>query len=177
MDEAAGGATKLDAAKAAARQFLRLLDPVRDQAAVVAFHGATSLAPLSSDRPALEAAIDAIRTQPGTRVDRALDVAAAELFSGRARPGSNRVLVLLTDGRTDEGTAPGASARAAEARSLGAQIYAIGLGDQVDETFLRQLASGPDFYLYAPQPSALETLYERIAAELPCPGGAVLPSP
>ncbi len=177
MDEAAGGTIKLAAAKDAARQFVRLLDPAWDQAAVVSFHTDTSLVPLTADLPALEAAIDAIHTQPGTRIDRALGAVLAELYSSRARPGSTRVLVLLTDGRTEEGTAPDALAVAREAKSAGAQLYAIGLGDQVDEGFLRQLASGPDSYLHAPEPSQLATLYQRIAAELPCPGGAMLPVP
>jgi Mg-chelatase subunit ChlD len=173
MNDASSGRPKIEAAKEAARRFLALLGP-RDQAAVVAFHNVPLLEPLTSDRAHLAAAIDGIRTAPGTRIDRALVAAGEELAGPRARPGAVRVLILLTDGRTEAGSADAALAAALALRASGGLVFIIGLGDDVDAAFLQQLASDPARYLPAPSAKDLSAIYEGIARELPCPGGVTM---
>lgn len=173
MNELSGGRPKIQAAKEAARRFVALLGP-RDQAAVVAFHSLAQLEPLTSDRLRLAAAIDAIGTAPGTRIDRALAAAGEELAGPRARPGATRVLILLTDGRSDAGSAEGALAQAAQLRAGGGLVFTIGLGDDVDADFLQQLAGDPARYFPAPSAQDLAAIYEGLARELPCPGGVTM---
>ena len=55
---------------------------------------------------------------------------------------------------------------AQELKAKGVKIYAIGLGT-VDESFLRDsIATGPEFYYYAPNSSELEAIFNKIAKEI-----------
>lgn len=174
-----GGATKLAAAQAAARRFVDLmrLEPGGDRAAVLAFNEAATLrAPLTDDRAALAAAIEGLSTALGTRIDRAIDRAEEALAAPPARAESQKVLILLTDGRPDGGSAQAALDAAARLRAGGAQVFVIGFGDAVDADYLRALAGRPERYLPAPDAAALRAIYESLAAELPCPQ-AVDPGP
>lgn len=176
MHEALGETTRLAAAQAAARRFVALLDlgPHGDQAAVVAFNAAATVsAPLGADRAALIRAIDGVSTALGTRIDLAIVVSTAILAGPDARAGSQPVLVVLTDGRPDGGTGDAALAAAVAARARGVTLYVVGLGDAVDEAFLRELAGRPDAYLHAPDGAALEAIYAGLATALPCAGGVV----
>lgn len=178
MDESAGEATKLEAAKDAARTFVSLLQLGRDFAGVVSFNAdARVLAPLTDDADALTASIGGIATAPGTRIDLAIDAAADVMRAGlpEVDPGNNQVLVLLTDGLPDEGTAASAMDAANRAKADGMVLYAIGLGVDVDGELLRAIASSDDTYLEAPSAADLEDIYREIAGRLPCPGGAFWP--
>jgi len=174
MREMSAGVTKIDAARDAAQSFVDLLVLGADQAAIVAFNEqATLVAPLTGDRAALVQAIDGIATDVGTRIDRALAVSAGELTSIRARPGNNRVIVIMTDGHPSGGTEAEARAAAADARRRGVAIFAVGLGDDVDTALLSDIAPGPDAVLLAPAATELRAIYGAIAGRLPCPGGVI----
>jgi Mg-chelatase subunit ChlD len=173
MLEPSGTSTKLAAAQAAARDFVRLLNLGDDQAAVVSFNSAASVAePLTIDRDRLEGTIAGLSTAAGTRIDLALAAARAELASGRPRSGNNRVVILLTDGRQDGGDASLVLGESSALKRAGALVYAIGLGTDVDEDLLRAVASAPGMFLTSPTGNALAAIYASIAYELPCPGGA-----
>jgi hypothetical protein len=176
MAEAAGPGSRLDAARDAARSFLDLLalEGEGDQAAVLSFNSSTQvLAGLGDDRGRLEAALQAIELERGTRIDLAIDAASAAFAVGQARPGNRRVVVLLTDGQPDGGTDAEAIAAATRAQSSGITLYVIGFGSGVSEDFLARLTSRPEHYLSAPSPEALRRVYAAIAGELPCPGGVI----
>ncbi|MFN2251716.1 MAG: VWA domain-containing protein, partial [Anaerolineae bacterium] len=92
-----------------------------------------------------------------------------ELQSPRHLERNARVLILLTDG-VQTGT-PGEELRAAaEARAADVLVYTIGLGTDVDETALRQIAGAADRYYFAPDSSDLARIYGEIARDLMCPG-------
>ena len=170
MAEQAGSARKIDSARNAAGRFLELLDPA-DRAAVLTFDRDVHwLAPLTGDHAALRAALEAIEVGAGTRIDLALAAAAEHLMSRDGR-GNRGAVILLTDGRPDEGTGSSALERAAELRGMDVVLYTIGLGADVDADLLERLA--PDRYLAAGEGDSLRRAYEQIAGELPCPGGSV----
>jgi Mg-chelatase subunit ChlD len=172
MLDPSAGTTKIAAAQEAARRFIQLLDARRDHAAIVAFNAEARLAQvLTGDKVALERAVNAIRPEPGTRIDLAVALGASELASPRGQPGGTRVLVLMSDGRSDGSTADAALAAANAAKQAGVSLYTIGLGDDVDDALLRQMASGPTTYFQAPDAAALAAIYEGVARALPCPGG------
>lgn len=157
----------LDAAKAAARTFVDLLDRRRDRSALVTFDETPRLAQALTSNPTLvKNAIDAMTTAAGTRVDLGLAKGADELRL-RARTGSQRVLVFMSDGQPTEGTRDAALKTAADVRRTGAIIFAIGLGD-ADGAFLAAIATTARNYYHAPSPADLEQIYRRVAAELPC---------
>lgn len=166
----AGAASKLDAAVIAARVFLDQLSLGRDRAALVVFNAAVKvLVPLTGDRALLDAALSSNLPQgTGTRIGAAIAAGAAELAA--ARPGSQRAMVVLTDGQgTDED--PGAAQRAADgAKAAGITLYTVGLGQDVDLSALRALASGPEHCFLAPDAAELAAIYRGIAGALPCPG-------
>jgi Mg-chelatase subunit ChlD len=173
---APGPRSKLDAARGAALAFLNALrlDADRgDQAAVIGFNSsATLLSPLTADRSALDAALAAIAPAPQTCIVCGVDAAAAELASARHRADHAAVLILLTDGRSNPQPAAEAVARAAMAKSAGIRIYTVGLGTDLDEAALREMASGPEAYRHAPSAAELAGIYRGIAVDIPCPGAA-----
>lgn len=177
MDEASGGTTKLAAAKAAAKAFVDVLAASGrgDLAGVVAFDArARIVVDVGADHSALHAGIDSVRTGEGTRIDAGLETSAAMLSRALlASPDALPVVVLLTDGRPDVGTADAALRAAEEGRASGLTIYTIGLGDDVDADFLRAIATTPGHFLAAPDADALESIYDDLARDLPCPGGVV----
>jgi uncharacterized protein YegL len=160
---------KLEAAKAAAKSFVDQLNLPDDQAGIVGFSTEATLAhELSGDAAALRAAIDGLSTNAGTRMDRGLELALAELQTDRHKDESTPAIVLLTDGQQDE-EPERARAIASQARAALIPVYAIGLGDNVDRDFLISLTGQASRTFLAPSPGELVGIYEQIAVEVPCP--------
>lgn len=164
------GRTKLAAATEAAGTFLDRIDLATDQAAVVVFHSeALLLAPLTSDRARLDAALGAIRVQPQSRIDRGIAVAADEIRSARHRPTSRTAMIVLTDGRANPSTPHDAVVEAERAKAAGVTVFTIGLGDDLDLEALRAMASRPEYFYRSPTGDDLEQIYAEIADYIPCP--------
>ncbi len=158
---------KLEDARRAAASFVELLDLRRDQAAVISFDAEPRLAAgLSQDAGALGRAIAGLQSGSGTRIDRALGAAVTELLGPRRKSGNQGVIVLLSDG-AHNGDEAELRRAAAEARSLGSLIYAVGLGEDVDMGQLQRIA-GPERSYFARDGEALEAIYRQIAAGIPC---------
>lgn len=118
---------RLEAAKDAALRFIR--GRAQDRVGLVAFGGAGVLAcPLTLDYEALGERLAGLspgmtRTE-GTAIGDGIATAVNHLRAGDAK---SRVLILLTDGRSNVGNVdPLTAARAAQA--FGVKIYAIGAG-------------------------------------------------
>ncbi len=164
-----GSATKLDAARAAALAFVRLLNLPADRAGIVAFSDAgRRLVGLSADAGAIEQALAGLTSTPGTRIDRGLAEARAVLADA-PRPGAQQVVVLLTDGIQSGEVAP-VHAEAAALKTGGALIYTIGLGADIDRDLLRGVATSPDRYQESPTAAELAAVYAGISVRLECGG-------
>jgi Mg-chelatase subunit ChlD len=165
-----GGVTKIDAAVAAARDFVNRLELPDDQASLVTFDSEARLdQELTGDRQKLLEALDRVETATGTRIDLGLEKSLEELTSERARLDQNRVIILLTDGRSsvpNEQVLEMAS-RCKDERIL---IFTIGLGtaEDVDYQLLREVASDSDYFYVAPTTDDLERIYREIAFTLEC---------
>ena len=169
-EDAVGGGTKLDAARDAARSFVRLLDLPPDRAAVVSFDSAAvRRADLTSDAGVLEDALDALVSTPGTRVDLGLAEARRALEAG-ARSDALPVVVLLTDGFQNGSPSP-VLEEAAALQAAGVEVFAIGLGASVDVDLLRSVAGSDDRLYLSPTEAELASIYARISARLRCAGG------
>ncbi|MFI0608037.1 MAG: VWA domain-containing protein [Anaerolineae bacterium] len=167
-----GQRTRLQVAAEAATQFVTLLLTERgNQAGVVTFDSdARVLAPLTGDAAQLQNILAGLQSVQGTRIDRGLQEAAAELAGPRAQPGSNRVIVLLTDGRVD--IDPQLVVGAADAaKAVGITVVAVGLGSDTDVDFdlLGRIASRPENVFRAPTTSELRLIYSQIAYTIRCP--------
>lgn len=124
-DDMEGSATRLEAAKAAARRFVAGRD---DAIGLVTFAGeALSRLPLTRDRYLVEHAIDGMEVGlliDGTDIAGAIAAGSALLD---AAPHDSKVLVLVTDGAHNrDGLVPAMAARAAAA--VGVRIYPVAIG-------------------------------------------------
>lgn len=157
---------KLQAAQTAAHRFVDKLDFSLQRMAILAFYGTARLViGLSSDPVAINNAIDNLPIDRGTDIANAIDVAQEEL-TRNGRPDARPVMVLITDGAPNEpasGPEQAALLSANAAKVAGTTIYTIGLGSGAAETLLKQIATGPDHYFFAPGNDQLAAIYDQIA--------------
>ncbi len=166
------GPTKLSAAQKAAVEFLSLLDFSLDQAGVVSFDRTAVLDhPLSTDQTSLENTINGLDTDYETRIDLALSISEQELTGSRHIPHNYQVLILISDGQFWGTTETAVYDAATHAKAAGITLYTIGLGQNVNQTILKGIAStNTNHYYYAPSTSDLTAIFTEIAASLPCYG-------
>jgi len=108
------------------------------QLGVVAFdNNAELLSPLTADRGAVLNALRGLDRYGSTDIDAGIRMALTG-FAARARPGSSRVILLFTDGKSDEAEARDA---ALEAQRRGVALHTLMLGSSKDAgELLEQLA-------------------------------------
>jgi Ca-activated chloride channel family protein len=127
---------------ASAGAFAAALRP-QDQLAVAMFADAVTFAhDLSTDRKATWEAIDGYTVSGGTALNDAVSAALTRLQRAEGRG----VVVVMTDGRDENGpgTGPGSSRTLAEVleqvKTSATTIFTIGLGSKVDDRPLQQFA-------------------------------------
>lgn len=116
--------TRSQAAQAAASTFVHAV-PTGTRVGLIAFSSAAAIvAPLTSDRTQLDAAISALPPpNGGTAIGDALALAAANM-----RPGTHRVVILITDGVNNQGVDPMMAAQELAQQHI--VLYTIGIGTQ-----------------------------------------------
>lgn len=162
----------------------------KDRASLVTFATEAQIySQLSSSHADLASTITALTIAPEsetgfTNTLDALELANTELSSERHNENARRVIVLLTDGLPttdgDEDVITPTIEMAHSADAGGVEIYAIGLGQSVDRSFISEIASSNETAYFAPSSSDLNSIYESITNSL-CESGAVridvLPKP
>jgi VWFA-related protein len=152
----------LDDAKAAAKSFLKFLG-ANDHVALVKFSESwTTLMEFSTDRAALERAIDTLQPGTSTAFYQAV-MGGLNLFDEKNK--ENKAVVALTDGKNNR---PGTVEECIErSHGVSVPVFCVGLGDDLDQTSLRKLALDTGgLYYHAPQSSDLESIYRSIATSL-----------
>lgn len=167
-----------DALKSAG-QFVNSLKQ-NDQVAVVTFATrAAVVTEMTNLHGAVANAIFGLGIEPAeetgyTNTVDALKMSQAELNSERHNINARRVLVLLTDGLpTVSGKSDVVALAEATALSLSEdniEVYAIGLGNNVDQSFVRNIASDESNAYFAPTGADLEKIYSEITSSL-CESG------
>ncbi len=167
----ASGRSKLAAAVSAAKRLLAALELERgDRAGLVLFNETVTLElPLGSRRSEIDAALDAAAPAPGTCIPCGVETALQQLDQGPQGPDRSRALVLLTDGRSNVRPIEEALEHVEAAKRLGVTVFAVGLGDDVEEAALRKMVSRPSFYFGTLDADALPEIFATIAGEIPCP--------
>lgn len=155
----------LEQAREAGKALVAELGP-EDRVGLLAFGSTVELVqPSTSDRAALNAAIDGLQAGGNTALYEAV-VRAVEVSARDGAP--RRAVVLLSDGQ-DFGTA-GETDRAtslAAARAAAVPLFLVGLGESIDRAYLEELASAASGrLLLAPGPEALRGLYQSIGSVL-----------
>ncbi|MEX0786910.1 MAG: VWA domain-containing protein [Dehalococcoidia bacterium] len=155
-----GGA--IDQAKAAAGDFLAGLSP-NDSVAILTFGSTVDLVlPFTRDRAAASAAVEGLSPEGSTALYQATD----ESVRLAATQGGRRAVVLLSDGLDNGSPLPREDALAA-AGSLGVPVFAIGLGQDIDRDYLRELSdSSGGRFAETPSPEGLAQLYQDAGEQL-----------
>jgi Mg-chelatase subunit ChlD len=154
-----------------------------DQAGLVTFATDAALEQrLTSDTNAIANMISSLAidpkeetgsTNPGEAFRRAFEELHSELHNKEAR----KVLVLLTDGLAtapDEDPDGYAKKNADLVKGSGISVFTIGLGENVNMDFVRELASSPSQSYQAVTTSGLDQIYRTITASLCEDGAAVI---
>ena len=172
----------LTTAKNAAVAYLDSAE-LKDRVGLISFAG-TASSPvdkeLSSDLDGAKAAILGIAISKDgpqyTNLGDALKGALNEFRSTRHNPEARSALIVLTDGVANRPVDPinaknttyaeeYAASFALEARKLGVEVYAIGLGETFNESFLRdRIATNATTYFKAPTAAELDGIYKKISA-------------
>lgn len=115
-----------------------------------------------------------------TNIYDALKLGFLELESSRSNEASSKVLILLTDGvanypKNPEGKSESEDTKYAEDLSIkeatnikqnGVEIYTIGLGKDINDTFLKQVASEEAKYFFSPTTKELSGIYKNISSSI-----------
>lgn len=174
---------RLEVAKKAAVEFVR--SRKQDRIGLVAFGGSAILTcPLTNDHETLSDFIESTRINmidaKGTAVGDAIMTAINHVKNGKAK---SKVIILLTDGRSNTGVIKDPSYAAKIAETFGIKIYTVGtakkgraliptndpfnpytrIDDDLDEATLMEVAAltGGKFYR-AENPEQLERIYSQI---------------
>jgi len=158
-----------DAVKEAAKSFVGALRPSDDLGLLVFSDQSVLVHDLTKKREATLESIDHYVPSGGTALNDALHDALSRLHLVDGR----RALVILTDGRDENGpgTAPGSrhsiSDVLAMVGAVDAPVYAIGLGPKVDRQVLERLAQSSGGEAFFPETvSALGEQYQRVVENL-----------
>ena len=120
--------------------------------------------------------IDPEEETGSTNTGDALLRATEELNSERHNGDARKVAVLLTDGLAtapDEEPEEYALGQASNLKGSGAQLFVIGLGEQVNMEFVRQLASEPTNAFQAINRDEVDRIYRDITGAI-CEDGAAI---
>lgn len=162
----------ITAARAAARQFVQIIDRESDgvqdgtirgsQIALVPFESAARMdTNLTGDAALLEQRIQSLTASGGTSIHLGIDFGRDELAAG-AKPGNKPIMIVLSDGGSDRNRAF-QSANAAKA--AGIELFSIALGNGADQVLMEGIASEPKeaHFFHSPTPQELEQIYRTIA--------------
>ncbi|MCK4592776.1 VWA domain-containing protein [Candidatus Parcubacteria bacterium] len=158
----------------AAKAFVTALVPAADKSHIgqtsFATYGSHDLS-LTYDVTAIEAAIDGLNNSGRTNLMEGITLATTELVGGDRTPDADYpdYMVVITDGNPNEpGTEANAKLVAAQAadaaRAVGIKIYVVGVGTDVDATYLsEEIANSTGQYYSVADYSDLEDILEGIA--------------
>ncbi|MFA6495465.1 MAG: PKD domain-containing protein, partial [Candidatus Paceibacterota bacterium] len=160
----------LAAVKSGAVAFVNTLSETNDAVGLVSFsEHATVDSSLGTDFAVVKNQINSLTADGWTNIAEALTKADEEFsLNGRADD-TKKVIILLSDGNSNRPLPESAAladalAKAAIAKSHGITIYSIALGE-FDETELKSISSGTDFYFHSPTTEELNAIYLAISAK------------
>ena len=154
------GGSALSSLKTAASSFVGNLSSPDEAAAISFSTSASTDQELTTNYPLVQNAINNYTASGGTSIAAGIIEGEDELLNGtNATPGASKVMILLSDGQSDETAAINA---ANDAKNNGIRIFTIALGS-ADTSLLESVASSPDDAFVAPDPADLDTVYDEIA--------------
>ncbi len=156
---------------------------VQDQIGVVTYAtNASTKEVLTADKDRIGTVVQGLTILPAdetgsTNTGDAILRAREELSSSRHNPNARKVLVLFTDGLAnapEETPEVYAEDAATALKNDGVEIYVIGLGEKVNESFLRAIASNDTSYFKAGSVQTVDSIYRKVTSALCEDGAAVI---
>ncbi len=172
----ASDVNKITQAKTAAKSYVDILSQnTLNKIGLVSFENiATIDAPLTDNYQAVKSKIDTLTAIGSTCTECGIKKANEAITPGS--PGQKKVVILLTDGKANfvEGNPNQVDVALAEQRALAAAVaghtadgtvfYTIGLGQEINASFLQQIASATGGkYFPSPTGDQLTTIYNEIS--------------
>lgn len=134
------------------------------QSGLVSYSSSATLDdPMSFDHASTVSAIESLTAGGSTATGDAIDLSHDD-FQNNARTGVRDVMILLTDGITNTGSDPVVQAQQAKDDDI--EIYAIGLGSNVNEQELREIATSPDHFHQPQTTDDLLAVFDELLREL-----------
>lgn len=155
----------------------------RDKAALVTFATeATTNIQLTNEIDRVEDTVNGLSIAPeeetgSTNTGDAFLRAQEELSSSRHNTNARKVMVILTDGLAtapDEEPEKYALEKAEALKADDVEVYAIGLGQEVNMDFVRSVASGPEYAYQALSRTQVDRIYEEITGAICEDGPAII---
>lgn len=166
----------------AAESFVSRLKP-DDQSGLVTYATeAEVVSELTNNNTSVARAVSDLSIAPkeevgSTNTGDALKLMREELTSLRHSENARKVAILLTDGLANAGGEDPEAYALQEAEQLkdkDVMVFAIGLGERVNKSFLQSIASSNEHYYFAPSINQLESIYSQITAAICEDGAAVI---
>jgi VWFA-related protein len=168
VDVSGSMSKRMDAMKNAAADFVGRLGE-KDAAQLVSFQRKiTTLTPMTTDKQGIVQAIDGLVARGDTALYDGLFTSLDLVAEHKGR----KAVVLLSDGVDDDGTGKPLSKSTIQqalehAAEINVPVFVIGLGTELDETVLKQIAGETGGrYLPAPEASQLAEVYDSIGSQL-----------
>ena len=156
---------KIKDAKEALFHFLRSINLPGNEVGLVAFGERIKTCELSQDRIYLETRIKTFEADGETPMMKAIKAAYENLLKRKANP----VMVIATDGQPTDAPEEEILEYATSIKKKGAWIITIGIGKDVNENFLKGLASSSEDYHFAKASFELKKIYKKVADALALP--------
>ncbi len=149
---------------------LNLRDNPATMVGVVEFEStARTLCQLTNQASQAKGCVNRVGTSGGTCIDCGIREGLKVLVSGRrlvsAGATRSQVMVVLSDGRDDEGCTP-VLAAARQAKSQGVLVATVCLGDACDDVCLRSAASASRYFHKTRDASNLEKIFDEIRKDV-----------
>lgn len=156
---------KIEDAKEALIHFLKSVSLGENEVGLVAFGAGIHTCELTQDRVRLETKIKSFNADNETPMMRALRTAFEKILNKKVNP----VIVIATDGQPTDALEEEILDYVASIKKNGVWMITIGIGEDVNEDFLKELASSPDDYRFAKASFELKAIYKEVAAKFALP--------
>lgn len=155
---------KIEDAKEALVSFLQTVNLAENEVALVTVgEQVTWMSGLTQNNSYLEKEINALEAGGGTPIMQAIKAAHEEVLKkGKAKP----VMVFATDGMPTDSSEEEILEYATPIKRGGTRIITIGIGEDVNEEFLKRLASSPEDYHFAKASFELKEIYKKVVSGL-----------
>jgi hypothetical protein len=154
MGSATSPGTKLFLARQSARRLLTQMSPAHDQGCLASLDRLTT--GLSYDFDYLEQTVNQITSSGGaSQTDLGIGFCFNEILNN-GRSNATPIIIALADGQSR------GYANAAAAKAAGMRVITVGYGTDVNDDYLRELASSPSDYYFVGQLEDIDAAFESI---------------